>query len=935
MLRRLVRTGAVALVAMCAGAAAAAAHPLLLTSAPAPGSIIPGSPSTLTIAFSEGAVAGGSRVTLTGPHGAVGLGRLTASGGGRQLASKLDGKLAPGVYRAHWVALGDDGHTVSGNFAFGVAEANGSPPPGASAGLGGASTAGRGGSNSSPALASTAALWLGVLASALLWGGVLLVTTLRRRRLAGAERAERRLAAVGRLALLVAVAAAVYGALQEASAGSAGGFDLALLTASGTGISAIARVAVALVGAAVVLAAGRRSARTAVLAQGATGGALLVCYGLSGHVMAQGNAPAALDMAVHLLAAGTWSGGLLMLLLAVGLDGVPLREAARGFAPVALSAVAVSALTGAIIAIREVNHWYFLWFSTYGRLVIVKVIVVAIALTLGALVARRARRGLLVAEAALLAAVVAVGGVLGGVAQGRGAPLPAQSGDLLPGPALTNALLPSGPTPVTLAPARTGMNTIAVQASGHPRSVLVRLVCGCDSRPVISRLHADPGSDGAFSAQIPVPTAGTWNGYLSVDGRAAPAPVALPVGVSGGPGAPVHNVLAVADLSGPGANRCTSFLVGAELAIGRMNGAGGVDGGDKLALEAFDDGGSAARAAAVASTALRASGSGAPVAVLPCGAGAEPAVSQAAQAAVPAIAGDPATSPVPGRDVFRLAADPYADGLALGQTLGAEVLPVSRTAARTVLAVIPGDSQGQRRLAGLRAALAQTRRGIRLRLLPASAVTSAGPAQLMRLLNRRTTIAMVLDGTDVQSPALATAMSRLPARGAVFEPAPVFASDRLLSERFIEASGDAGRVGAVQGVSSVAVDSRDGLTLSQALPALFPGESASLESLRGYVTGLALDYGLRGGTSAAAVAARLERPAPFTDAIAEPWRSDAPAAGAPRLGALEATFLTTTLLPVSSGGEAYTGEYFPSGAWERPVTNLFGLANQSRVPPLR
>src|SRR5260370_37361363 len=105
MLRRLARLTAVALVAMCAGAAAAAAHPLLLTSAPAPGSIVPGSPSTLTIAFSEGAVAGGSSVTLTGPHGRVALGRLTASDGAQQLASKLDGKLAPGVDRVHWGAL--------------------------------------------------------------------------------------------------------------------------------------------------------------------------------------------------------------------------------------------------------------------------------------------------------------------------------------------------------------------------------------------------------------------------------------------------------------------------------------------------------------------------------------------------------------------------------------------------------------------------------------------------------------------------------------------------------------------------------------------------------------------------------------------------------------------------------------------------------------
>src|SRR5437763_16515083 len=142
MLRRAVLTAAVALGALCAGAAAAAAHPLLVTSAPAPGSIIPGSPSTVALAFSEAAVASGSRVPVTAPHGQVHLGRLTPSDAGRQLVSKLQGRLAPGVYGVHWVALGDDGHTVSGQFAFGVAEANGSPPPGASAGLGGAGTAG-------------------------------------------------------------------------------------------------------------------------------------------------------------------------------------------------------------------------------------------------------------------------------------------------------------------------------------------------------------------------------------------------------------------------------------------------------------------------------------------------------------------------------------------------------------------------------------------------------------------------------------------------------------------------------------------------------------------------------------------------------------------------------------------------------------------------
>jgi hypothetical protein len=321
--------------------------------------------------------------------------------------------------------------------------------------------------------------------------------------------------------------------------------------------------------------------------------------------------------------------------------------------------------------------------------------------------------------------------------------------------------------------------------------------------------------------------------------------------------------------------------------------------------------------------------------LLPCGAGAETAVAQAERARVPTIAGDPATGTVSGTSVFRVAADPYADGVALGQAIGTEVLRVSAPSARTVAVIAPGDVQGRRRLAGLRAALAGLGRGIRVRLRPASAITAAGNAALLGLLDRRSTLAMVLDGTDAESPALAAALARLPARGAVFDPAPVFASERLLSERLIEQSGDAGKVGVVQGTSTVAVDSRDGLTLSQALPALFPGESASLEGLRGYVAGLALDYGLRNGSSPVAVAARLRRPAPFTDAIPEPWRSNAPAAGAQRVGLLEPTFLTTTLLPVSSGGEPYTGQYFSGGAWKRPVTSLFGLPERVAVAPLQ
>lgn len=970
--RRLAATFTVVLGALCAGPAVAAAHPLLVTSAPAPGSIVPGSPSTLTLAFSETSVPSGSAVTLKGPGGrSVFLGKLKSTAGGQQMAAAIKGKLKPGVYRVHWVALGDDGHTVSGDFAFGVSEANGAPPPGAAAGLGGAGTAGRGGSASGQSIVSIALLWLGILTASLLWAGQLLVFTLRRAKVPRAGHASRGLERLTAPLFLAAAVAVVYGVLQQANAGAGGGIDLSLLTASGTGISALARVAIVLVGAPVALVRAEPGSRRRAVAGALTGAALLICFGLSGHVLAQHNTLAALGMALHVLAAGTWAGGLVGLLIVVRRAAVPLAPAVRAYAAPAVTGLGVAGVTGIIAAFREVSHWYFLWWSGYGRLVIVKVVLVATASAAGGVMAFRARRadgtrsrawarGELAPiaggaeppadrgrratarrylrapaiEVGLVLAVLAVASVLSGLAQGRGQPLPSQRGDLLPGPALTSVVTPGGTAGVTLAPARPGIDTIVVTPPSQAKSVLVRMACTCDDRPVIAKLAPGAGSNGAFSAAVPVPTAGTWNAYVTIDGHLADSPAALAVGVPGAPGAPVRNVLAIADLSGPGSHRCTSFLVGAELALGRLNGAGGVDGGHKIALLAYDDGGVPSRAAALAQTALHGGGSGAPVAVLPCGAGAEPAITEASRAGVPTIAGDPATNDVPGSRVFRLAADPYADGVAIAQTIKADVLPVSSRTAHTVKVLIAGDEQGQRRLAGFRSALAKIRPALHIQPVNYATLTHAGPQQLLSILDRNQTVALVVDVPDTQAPALARAIGRLPALQATFKPAPIIASERVLSESFVEAAGDAGRIGVVQGTSTVAVDSRDGLLLSQALPALFPGQSASLEGLNGYVTGLALDYGLANGTSPATVAARLTRPAPFTDAIAEPWLSDAPAVGSQRLTVLDPTFLTTTLLPVSSGGEAYSGEYFPNGAWERPTSEVFGPPINSRPPPL-
>jgi copper transport protein len=99
--------------------------------------------------------------------------------------------------------------------------------------------------------------------------------------------------------------------------------------------------------------------------------------------------------AVHILAASTWLGTLLVLSL-VGIRGV-IKSATAGtqraelvadlvnsFSPLALSAAAVVALTGLTTAWMHLKHLSALWTTSYGAALIVKLILVVIVVVLGA-----------------------------------------------------------------------------------------------------------------------------------------------------------------------------------------------------------------------------------------------------------------------------------------------------------------------------------------------------------------------------------------------------------------------------------------------------------------------------------------------------------------------------------------------------------------------
>ena len=99
---------------------------------------------------------------------------------------------------------------------------------------------------------------------------------------------------------------------------------------------------------------------------------------------------------LHVLAAGSWIGGLLFVLAAefaerrrTGGDGSLLADVVPLFSPVALVSAGVLAVTGTLAAFVHVESPGALIASTYGRLLLAKVALVLLVVVLGAINRRR------------------------------------------------------------------------------------------------------------------------------------------------------------------------------------------------------------------------------------------------------------------------------------------------------------------------------------------------------------------------------------------------------------------------------------------------------------------------------------------------------------------------------------------------------------------
>lgn len=408
----------------------ASAHAVLEASDPRPDSVLATRPASVTLTFDEPVTIVPGSVRVYQPDGErIDRGDVTHPGGhGTRVAVTLRAtdSVAQGSYLVSWRVVSADSHPVAGAFTFAVGKAGAAPPTPHDTGSRGIS------------IALAVARWLGYAGSALLVGVLLIVAWCWA---AGwALRRVRRIALAGAVLLVVgAVADLLFKGPYDAALGLGAITDGTLLRevlTSTYGRATIVRLVLA--GAVGVLLAWRAPRRplSAVLVS-AYALAVGLTFAFAGHAAAgSGRTLALVNDTIHVLAASTWLGGLVLVLLALdsggaggvggpgGVDGAgqpslrPGEAAAvvRRFSQVALGAVLLLVATGIWQAARHVGSWGALRHTTYGHELLSKLVAVALVLVLAAgsrALVRRAGSGPARIRAVVLGETLGLAVVLG------------------------------------------------------------------------------------------------------------------------------------------------------------------------------------------------------------------------------------------------------------------------------------------------------------------------------------------------------------------------------------------------------------------------------------------------------------------------------------------------------------------------------------------
>jgi copper transport protein len=367
---RILTCFALALVLALGCARAASAHALLVSTRPAQDAVVRTAPDAVSLRFDEPVeTAFGSVRVYDGEARRVDIGAVSRSAR-NSVSVRVRRPLARGTYTVTWNVVSADSHPVHGAFVFHVGAPGAHP-------LGIASRVLRGSPPHDVHLLFTLARFADIALLLLAVGGSTMLVLVLRRRDDGLLRV---------LALCAAGLAVTAFAQIVLAGGTAGGFGLrdavrpqVVVAVLGTRFG---RIWLAQAVLATVLALGCRFRAVALVC--AAG--LVLTPSAAGHASVAGGVGFAADVA-HVAAAAVWIGGLAFLLLALRRAGdtrwAVAAQLVPRFSALAFGSVAVLLVAGAASGYVDVHAWRGLWQTTYGRLLVAKIVLVLPLLALG------------------------------------------------------------------------------------------------------------------------------------------------------------------------------------------------------------------------------------------------------------------------------------------------------------------------------------------------------------------------------------------------------------------------------------------------------------------------------------------------------------------------------------------------------------------------
>jgi copper transport protein len=366
-----------AVAAALAVPAIAAAHVTIREASPATQSRVENAPAQIRLEFTEAVTATSNAIQVLAPEGRVLSGTSTISQGGRVVSAPVSGLVRGSAYTVRWRVTGQDGHSPSGVYTFGIGV--GAPPPTEAVGAGGTTWK------------DDLARWGLFVALALVIGPLVLRLLLLRGPVPGPL--EHRLHLLTTTAAFAAINVGIagfvarasnalqlplgdllYGDLQPFAEKTRAGVAFLVMT---LGFGTVAGLLLA------AWVFDRLELRWPALLLSL---ALVSGLSLSSHQATEPNSSWMSEVAdwLHLVAACVWVGGVATLAFCIWPLARELRRRAfLGFSRLAVVLVGVMVLAGAYLALVRLPEVSDLWDTHYGRLLLLKSALVFVGLSWG------------------------------------------------------------------------------------------------------------------------------------------------------------------------------------------------------------------------------------------------------------------------------------------------------------------------------------------------------------------------------------------------------------------------------------------------------------------------------------------------------------------------------------------------------------------------